>query len=303
VSEEVPASFSAEGSSNLLGALRRILRPIVKLMLSQGLPIQHASGLLKQVYFDVASAEIEALEKRASDSRLSLMTGINRKELKRLRASAQRDDEVPHSVSLGVQLVSHWISTPRFLDAEERPLALPRASRAAANESDADAAASFDELVSSVSRDVHARSVLEELIRLGVVEVDSEKRVQLLTSAFVPRSGFDEKLYYFGQNGHDHLDAAVRNIKGDDPPLMERSVHYDNLRPDDVNLLSRFAEQEGMKLLETLNRMARELRAEEADEKAERMNFGLYFYRGNDTRQAQPDALSDEHSDEGGSDA
>ncbi len=289
MSEHSSAAFSGEGSPRLVGALRRVLRPIVKLMLSQGLPIQRATALLREVYFDVASAELQAGGERASDSRLSLMTGIHRKELKRLREAARGDDAMPHSVSLGVQLVSQWISAARFLDANSEPRALPRAQRGA---KPGEGVATFDELVASISRDVHPRSVLEELIRLGVVRVDDEGRACLVTSAFVPRSGFDEKLFYFGQNGHDHLDTAVRNITSDAVPSMERSVHYANLRPDDLNLLSRFAEREGMKLLSSVNRMARELRAdaeanaEPAAEKAERMNFGLYFYRGHDPAEA-----------------
>ncbi len=293
MSQAPPVSSSGENAGRLPQALRRVFRPLVKLMLGQNIPFQQAVGLLKQVYVDVAVAALGQSGKRASDSRVSLITGVNRKELKRLRETSQVDEEMPRSVSLGAQLVARWTSETRFLDAQGRPRALPRSSDAQKDGTDAP---SFDELVTSVSTDIHPRSVLDEWLRLGIVRLDEEKRIHLMTSAFVPRRGFDEKLFYFGRNCHDHLDTTVRNLQGDEPSLLERSVHYDNLSPEDVNLLARFAEQEGMKLLEAVNRLARDLRdegaghaghgAEQADEKAERINFGLYFYRGRERGEA-----------------
>jgi hypothetical protein len=103
-----------------------VLRPLVKLMLAQNVPFQQAIGLLKQVYVDVAVAELDQAGKRASDSRVSLITGVHRKELKRLREASQVDQDMPRSVSLGAQLVSRWTSDERFLDAEGRPRALRR---------------------------------------------------------------------------------------------------------------------------------------------------------------------------------
>jgi hypothetical protein len=257
-------------------------------MLRHDLPFRSATGLVKQVYVDVAIEELERLGKRPSDSRLAMMTGIHRKELKRLRDDAGADADVPRSVSLGDQLVSQWTTNPSYLDAAGHPLALRRNTQASGSATSA--APSFDDLVMSVSTDIHPRAVLDEWHRLGVVRIDDEKNIHLVASAFIPRQAFDEKLFYFGRNLHDHLDTTIRNLDSDEPSLLERSVHYERLSPSDVNLLARFAEQEGMKLLEAVNRMALELREEAeardesvtdpADTKAERMNFGLYFYRG-----------------------
>jgi hypothetical protein len=284
-----PTASTTDASPRLAKTLRLVLRPLVKLMLSHDLPFRSAAGLLKQVYVDVAMEELDRLGKRPADSRLSMMTGIHRKELKRLRDGAGEDADVPRSVSLGAQLVTRWTTDAIYLDDAGRPLTLRRNTQASGNADDV-SAASFDDLVMSVSTDIHPRAVLDEWQRLGVVEIDDDKNIHLLTSAFIPRQGFEEKLFFLGRNVHDHLDTTVRNLESDEPSRLERSVHYDNVAPSDVNLLARFAEQEGMKLLEAVNRRALELRGEArergettphpADEKSERMNFGLYFYRG-----------------------
>jgi hypothetical protein len=287
--QDPPSASPSTASPRLAKTLRLVLRPLVKLMLSHDLPFRSATGLLKQVYVDMAMEELDRLGKRPADSRLAMLTGIHRKELKRLRDGSGEDADVPRSVSLGAQLVARWTTDAAYLDDDGRPRALRRNTQASGGADDV-SAPSFDDLVMSVSTDIHPRAVFDEWQRLGVVEIDDDKNIHLVTSAFIPRQGFEEKLFFLGRNVHDHLATTVRNLDSDEPSLLERSVHYDNLAPGDVNLLARFAEQEGMKLLEAINRMAIELRGEArergeattdpADEKAERMNFGLYFFRG-----------------------
>ncbi len=297
MSSEPTESSPAAPSPRLSRALRQVLRPLVRLMLAHGVTFRPASDLLNQVYVEVATAELERDGKKPTDSRLSVMTGIHRKALRQQRNRSEHDASVPKTVALGAQLVARWTSDPIYCDGEGRPRPLPRRS-------DDDAAPSFDGLVRSVSSDVHPRTVLDEWLRLGVIDVDEgDQSIHLVTSAFVPARGFEEKLFYLGRNVQDHLETAVHNLEGNGPARLERSVHYDGLDPEDVSRLAHFAEQEGMKLLEEINRRARELREESSrargdagdatsdgadeptersalPEKAERMNFGLYFHRG-----------------------
>lgn len=294
-------------SPRLLTVLRQILRPLVRLMLDHGIPYRPAADLLNQVYVEVATTALEGEGKKATDSRLSVMTGIHRKALRQHREHGERDSSVPKSIALGSQLVQLWTSDPRYCDAEGAPRPLPRRSGDGNDES-------FDGLVRSVSSDVHPRSVLDEWLRLGVVRVEAGGHtVHLVTSAFVPSQGFEEKLFYLGRNVRDHLETALHNLEGFGPASLERSVHYDGLDPEDVSRLSRFAEEAGMRLLEEVNRRAREMREEarrsrsqeavaggeaafetdapprqprvagppdDQQQKSERMNFGLYFFHG-----------------------
>jgi len=201
-------SHPAAPSPRLARVLRQVLRPLVRLMLTHGITFRPASDLLNQVYIEVATAELEREGKKATDSRLTVMTGIHRKALRQHREQGAPESREPKSAALGAQLVSRWTSDPAYCDAEGRPLSLPRRTEAAQD------AASFDGLVRSISSDVHPRTVLDEWLRLGVVRVEDDASIHLVTSAFAPSKGFEEKLSSFGRNVHDHLVTAIHDLEG-----------------------------------------------------------------------------------------
>ena len=119
----------------------------------------------------------------------------------------------------------------------------------------------FDGHPDADDRVIRARAVLDEWMRLGVALLDADDRVILNSEAFVPARGFDEKVFYFGQNVHDHVSTAVDNVIGVEPAQLERSVHYDTLTPQSVAELERLAGRLGMQALKSLNRRAAELAA------------------------------------------
>lgn len=269
-------SGAASGASErLIRAVRHVLHPLVRLLLAQGLTYPWLSDMLKGIFVDVADRDFQLAGKRQTDSRVSLLTGVHRKDVRRLRdEDGDRSSRMPPAVSLGSQLVARWVTTPRYLDEEGMPIPLARLASQGGE-------LSFEALVATVSKDIRARAVLDEWMRLGVALLDADDRVILNSEAFVPARGFDEKVFYFGQNVHDHVSTAVDNVIGVEPAQLERSVHYDTLTPQSVAELERLAGRLGMQALKSLNRRAAELAARDADDPAavERMNFGVYFHR------------------------
>jgi hypothetical protein len=259
-------------SPSLLAALRSLLRPLVRLLVARGVTCPMLVDLLKETYVDVAGREYGGDRAAPSDSRITLLTGIHRKDVKRLRATPLADAEaMPETVALGAQVVAAW--TTRFRDAKGRPRPLARLQSEGGE-------ASFEALVAGVSTDIRARAVLDAWLRLGVVELDDEDRVSLRNAAFVASRGFDEKAFYFGHNVGDHLAAASHNLLGGRPPFLERSVHYDSLDAASVEKLGALAEETGMKALHAVNReaMSAEARDKKSGEPKRRITFGIYFY-------------------------
>ena len=256
---------------SLVRALRHLLRPIVRLLLAKGVGYPALVDLLKEIFVDVADKEFRIAGKAQTDSRISLLTGIHRKDVKRLRAAPFENHEMPEAVSLGMRVVSAW-GAPPFADEDGLPMALPRL---ASNGGEA----SFESLVASVSKDIRARALLDEWVRLGVVSVDDEDRVCLDTSAFVP-TGLEEKAFYFGHNLHDHAAAAVANVLSDSGIFLERSVHHGGLPEKAIAPLAREAERAGMRLLHSLNRRALENQGADptGTDAGRRFTFGIYFY-------------------------
>lgn len=274
-----PQSPSATPSPALVLALRRVLRPLVRLMVSRGVTYPYLGELLKGLFVDVADKEFRIGSKAPTDSRVSLVTGVHRKDVSRLRQALDSSAEtVPSVVSLGAQLVAVWMGSGRYLDEAGKPRPLPRFVSEGGD-------LSFEALVASVNSDIRSRVVLDEWLRLGVVHFDDERRVCLNAEAFVPAEGFDEKAFYLGHNLHDHAAAAANNLLGGKPPFLERSVHYDGLTPETIALLARQSEELGMKALLAVNKSAMAAEEKEAVQPAtadtlprQRMTFGIYFY-------------------------
>jgi hypothetical protein len=274
-----PASAASGPAPALVRALHRLLRPLVRLLLQQQITYPYLADLLKHVYVELANEEFALAEKRQTTSRVSLLTGIHRKDVKRLRETPSGADTAPAVVSLGAQLVARWTGVDAYTDATGHPRPLPRAG----------AAPSFESLVASVSKDIRARAVLDEWLRLGVASLDAENRVRLEVEAFVPERGFDEKAFYFGRNLQDHVAAAAHNLSGGHPPFLERSVYYDQLSAESVRELRELAERSGMEALQLVNRRALTLQTRDAarEDARQRVNFGIYCF---DAEAPDPDA-------------
>lgn len=226
--------------------------------------------LLKGLYVEVTDREFTVADKRNTDSRVSLLTGIHRKDVKRLRAEPSTSGHTPRAVSLGLRLVNAWL-TPPFADLDGKAKPLPRLASKGGE-------ISFNGLVASVSKDIRARAVLDEWERLGTVTVDDTDRVVLTDDAFVPRQGFDELAYFYGLNLHDHAAAAASNLMGNRAPFLERSIHYQRISPALLAELRHDAEGGGMQLLKTMNRKVQDVPAPATGEEARRFTFGIYFY-------------------------
>lgn len=259
-------------SPALISALVHVLRPLVKLLLHYGVTYPYLANLLKSIYLEVATREFQLVDKPQTDSRLSLLTGLHRKDVKRLANSLESADNMPTVVSLGATLIARWSADPDYLDEFGQPRTLPRFLT--------EGRVSFESLVTGVNKDIRPRSVLDEWLRLGIVQMDKNNHVCLSSAAFIPAQGADEMSFYFGQNIHDHLSATVHNLTQKSAPFLERSVYYNNLTPESVTKLSELTRTLGMRTLQTVNRQALELeRADQGKSEAnQRMNFGIYFF-------------------------
>jgi len=265
----------------MLTALTRVLKPLIRLALTQGVNYPMLLETLKTVFVQVAEEDFKLEKREQTDSRITLLTGLHRKDVHRLRGQPQDSKNQSALATLGSQLVGLWISDPNFIDSDGNPKALPRSASVGGN-------SSFEYLVASVSKDIRARPVLDEWLRVGVVHIDDNDCVCLNSDAFVPSAGFEEKLFFFQQNIHDHVAATAHNLMNINPPMLERCVYYDALTPAAINELKTLAEKQGMVALKSINKRAIELQLESAlsSEARQRFTYAMYFYH------AEEDAIA-----------
>jgi len=262
-------------SSVLLSAVRRLCRPLVKLLIEKGITYPQLRDMFKELYVEVADQSEPIKGKKPSISRTFILTGVHRKDISRLRTEANSDEEpTSNNSSLGSELVARWLGSKEFQDNNGKPRPLTRAG--------SDDLLGFDDLVISVSKDVRPRAILDEWIRLGIVNVDDAGSISLNQSAFVPQKGLEEKAFFLGRHVHDHLAACTHNILEEDrAPFMERSVFFSALTTESIEKLREVAQHQGMQLLQDLNQQAIELQKADTEKSNadQRMRLGLYWFQ------------------------
>jgi hypothetical protein len=260
----------SKNSALVLSVTCRIFRPIARFLLANGVTLPAIHEMVKQVLVEVAVSDFPVKGKATTDSRISVFTGVHRKDVKRLRNTGYEAEIVPKTVSLGSQIVNVWMTEKKWLGKENKPLCLPKSSPRKGMKS-------FESLVESISKDVRSRSVLDELLRSGAVEIIDDY-VYLKTEAFIPKEGLEESLYYLGRGISSHLNAAISNVQGEQKqPFFDRMVHYDSIPSHVVNQLAQDSGKQAMEFLKNVNGTAKKQSRKSAEDK-EQMTVGVYIY-------------------------
>ena len=257
----------------IVKAFKKMAKPLVNLFISNGITYPVINELIKELFVEVAETEFILKGKQQTDSRINFLTGIHRKEVKRLKNQNIANQSSSEPPSLGALLISRWLGDPLFCDKHGNPLALPRLIKQGGQ-------ISFEGLVVSINKDIRSRAILDEWLNMNIVYVDDNKCICLNQNAFIPEQGFEDKAWFFGTNLHDHIAAASHNLKGNTPPLLERAVYYDQLTAESVKELADLSEKLGMDILIKINSRALALQNKDKSSKnaIQRMRLGLYFY-------------------------
>lgn len=272
------AKPTASHADVLLHESRAMLTPLARMFVAHGVTYPQFAQALKEVFLDAARAELRAADKPATDSALSLLSGVHRKDVRTLaHADGPRPAGEPRALPLAAEVFTRWANDRRFTDASGKPKSLPLRGARAAH--------SFDGLVRSISKDFHPRSVLNELVRLGVAEVVGDE-VHLKAEAFIPHEGFSEIAYYISANVRDHLAAAAANLqtagRKETAPFLEHAVYADELSEQSAMQLQRLARRLWSGAVKRMVKAA--LAAVEADrsqpaaQRTMRMRFGAFCF-------------------------
>lgn len=204
-----------------------LCRPLASWLISHGIGHAQFAAGLKNVFFLAAEQELKKQDLKPTDSAISLMSGLHRKDTKSLRYTGQDKIFAGQSCATGRPSVPSQIFT-RWLTGPERMASLPING----------ATSSFEQLVSFTSKDVHHRAVLQELLRLGLVKVDAD-RVALVQHAFVPNRDQIEAWQLMMASVTDHLSAGVHNLTSNQKTrFLEQSVFIDGLSPESAQALN-----------------------------------------------------------------
>ena len=267
-------STEASTTRVLSAAITKLLRPLVRLLLRYGIPFGAFSDLAKRAYVDTAHEHFQIPGRKPTISRVSIITGLSRKEISRVLDDELADDsEQISEYNRAARVISGWVRDEVFTTRAGSPRALPFEGKGA----------SFSALVRRYSGDVPPRAILDELLRVGSVTVDAKHRVSLKTRAYVPAEAESGKLAILGADVADLISTIDHNLQASaGEAFFQRKVAYDNLPIEGTENLRDIAADKSQDLLEELDRwMAARDRDSAANVKGQgtkRAMLGIYYY-------------------------
>lgn len=266
----------AGSNTVVLETLGRILRPLVRILLRHGITADACNDVLRRVYVDVAEQEFGIRGRKQTTARISLLTGINRKEvarLKKLPIIESRSLDEHHNRA--ARVISGWLRDAAFQDAKGDPDALPMEGKR-----------SFSELVKRHSGDVPARAIADELQRVGAIEYTPHGELRLSARGYVPESGDAEKLQILGTDVSDLIDTIDHNLThARSTARYQRKVQYNDIPTRHLDAFRRLSARLGQGVLEHLNEWLaeRDRDASANSDGSGRVRLGLGIYQIEET--------------------
>jgi hypothetical protein len=269
-------SADANPDAALEAALARLLTPLAQLVVAKGLPYAVIDEMLRRAVVGAAHAAHPGLPEHRRASRVSAATGLNRREVNRLLAAPREsagDGAPPRSPA--AMVFAHWRSAARYRTRAGAPRALPRTG----------AAPSFESLAQEVTRDVHPRALLEELLRLNLAVHDVKRDTVTLAQAnYVPRGDSQRMVHWLGANVGDHLAGAVANLLASQPRHADQAIAAEGLSAASIEQVRPVLHAHWQRLTEEMVPLLERLieadaaRASPGQPDTYRVRFGVYGF-------------------------
>ncbi|MCO6430963.1 MAG: hypothetical protein J5J00_08890 [Deltaproteobacteria bacterium] len=212
--------------------LQIALRPVVDFCLRRSLRLQDLIEASKSTFVRSALRRTFPPPKKVNVSRLSLMTGVHRRDVIRI---LKEDSQEGYEKDLITKVIGRWLTDQEFITKDRSPRVL----------SFEGAGSDFARLVSAVSTDVNSGAVLFELERIGAV-VRSPRGLRLIVESHVPKGDPAQGFEIMSKDAQDLTRAVEENVI-DEIALshLHARTEFDNVRPEAITELKRWFLREG----------------------------------------------------------
>ena len=253
---------------------RTLLRPIVHLLLRCGMTWKEFSDLSKRVFVEVATDEFGVRGRPTNVSRVSILTGIARREVARLRKAEAASDATPGDrTSDATRVLSGWHQDPDYAGPGGAPLALAERGPSP----------SFETLFRRYGGDTPFQTLLKELKSAGSVTADTQGLLRAARRYHMPAAMSEENIRLFGTNLFDHARTLERNVAGrKDARRFEGYASEERIRAADAALFREFVEDRGQRFLEEIDAWLHRHRAPDNEPGVQpvRLGVGVYAIEG-----------------------
>lgn len=269
--------MSNKNEKALTQALYQLLRPLARLLLRRGVSYSQFAELARRAFIDVAEQDFKIEGRKQTLSRISVLTGINRKDVSKIQKQPHPLAGTPvPKLNRASRIINAWLHYPEFINSDGSPKVLPLTGT---NET------SFEKLVKTFGGDVPARAVLDELERLNAVSTEKDQ-ITLLTRAYIPNQDEAQRLRIFGQACRDLLSTLDYNLADGESeqhkPILQRTVAYANIPEELLTYIRDRANSEGQEFLLQINQWLAQCDRDTNDELhgsgSTRAGIGIYYF-------------------------
>lgn len=270
----------------LLASVRLLLRPIVRVLLKGGVPFREFSELAKFAYVDIATSEFGKRGRPTNVSRTAILTGLNRRDVARIRHAAPHAMLEAGFMSPGSRILAAWHLDPAHLGADGKPLLLALEGETP----------SFQSLTRLYAPDLPHIALFKELSSAGAVELEPDGRLRAVKRSYIPNALDPNQIKLWGSILHDIGATLAHNVTrpAHAPAFFERRAINPRVQRAALPAFRAFLEAEGQQFLEHvdawLTRHAATLRDEvqEDDPETVRVGAGAYLIEEPPARHPRP---------------
>ena len=259
----------------------RLFRPLARVLIRNGIAVAALTDWAKKVYVDVAFEEFGEPGKNQTVSRVSALTGLSRKEVKRLRELGPGADVAAgERYNRAVRVISGWLNDETFLSASGKPAELTM-------DGDED---SFAALVRAYSGDVPPRAMLTVLQAAGTVEAVADGKLRLVRHVFIPGNDPSDKLHILGTDVAELITTIDHNLSADpDALFFQRKVSNTRLDPADTAEFRALSAKKAQALLEELDAWLsrHEIDPDTPEQAGQYVSLGIYYSEGTDSQEEE----------------
>ena len=260
-----------EIKSAILQAVARMLRPLVRVLLKYQISYGEFASLLRRTYVEVADQDFVIPNRKSTYSKVAVMTGIDRKMVQEILNNKKDTLELAEKpINKGLNVVKIWTTVPKYLDKKKRPRDLALRGPK-----------SFETLVEEACADLTSRAILDELIRVGVVERIDKQSVRLLADAYVPSQDEEEMVRILFTCAKDLLVTGEHNLNNSGKMAwFQREVPYSAIPDSAVEEFKQYSNEKSSELINDVNRWLKDKKKSVKKSKTEptkRIGLGVYY--------------------------
>jgi hypothetical protein len=214
-----------DARAQLLHAFRIVLKPLVRILLRAGLRFDEFIEFVKAIYVEVAARDLLARKDAVSPGRVSLITGVPRRNVQALFASNSWNvNPGPTAAPALAAILNRWHTDSAYLGPYGVPVEIPVRGRGPR---------SFEMLVAGSPISIDPDFALEQLLAANVVVRSGDNFLKVTTREYVvpePLSG--AMLEHFGNSMMSLASTLEYNMNpANDQKRLERSVFPDGGLP------------------------------------------------------------------------